>query len=151
MSVAARFWSKVDRSGECWRWTAAVDAQGYGHFTVVRGVSVRAQHFAWALERGQLPEAKKVLQRCGDRRCVRFDHLYLGVARDGSAARRRPLVHGIPRRRGSPRVRRELAVLCAADVRTVQLLHALGGRATPMAQLLGVDEATIRAILRRPR
>lgn len=29
-----RFWSKVDRSGECWTWKAYRNARGYGYFAL---------------------------------------------------------------------------------------------------------------------
>jgi hypothetical protein len=35
--TAARFWRKVDRSGDCWLWTAGVDRRGYGRFNVGDG------------------------------------------------------------------------------------------------------------------
>lgn len=30
--AAARFWEKVDKSGECWKWTATLTHNGYGSF-----------------------------------------------------------------------------------------------------------------------
>ena len=27
-----RFWSKVDQTGDCWLWTAGLNAAGYGQF-----------------------------------------------------------------------------------------------------------------------
>lgn len=32
MSVAERFWSKVDKTDDCWLWTAATNRRGYGQF-----------------------------------------------------------------------------------------------------------------------
>jgi len=29
-----RFWAKVDKSGECWIWTARIAPNGYGHFNL---------------------------------------------------------------------------------------------------------------------
>ena len=31
-AVVDRFWAKVDRTGECWVWTAARNRSGYGQF-----------------------------------------------------------------------------------------------------------------------
>ena len=30
--LSTRFWSKVDKSGECWLWTGRRDQDGYGRF-----------------------------------------------------------------------------------------------------------------------
>lgn len=148
VSVEQRFWSKVDRAGECWRWKAGLDRQGYGSFTVVRGVSVRAQHFAWTLARGPLPETARVAQRCGSRQCVRADHLYLSRARRAPSRRRLPRSR---RARGVPaQVERELATLAAIELHAVRMVHAIGGRPPELARLLGVSEQTIREILRQP-
>jgi hypothetical protein len=155
MSVEDRFWSKVDRSGRCWHWTASTGRQGYGRFTVLRGVVVRAHHFAWALLRGPLPESARVLQRCGDRLCVRAEHLYLGARVRSSSRRRRRPVRAPVRRRPSDarrrlpaRVRRDLALLAPLDVRTIRLVHSIGGEPAELARLLGVSETAIREILR---
>ncbi|HZS39002.1 MAG TPA: hypothetical protein VFF06_19345 [Polyangia bacterium] len=53
--------------------------------------------------------------------------------------------------RMAARVRRELARLGAVELRTVRLVHAIGGRPVDLARLLGVSERTIREILRRPK
>lgn len=44
----ARFWEKVDKSNECWTWTAATFVNGYGSMCF-HGKSVRAHRFAYAL------------------------------------------------------------------------------------------------------
>lgn len=54
----------------------------------------------------------------------------------------------LPARRLPAEVRRELAALGAVELRTVRLVHAIGGRTVELARLLGVREQTIRAILR---
>jgi hypothetical protein len=42
-----RFWSKVDKSGECWLWTAALTSEGYGVFGIYPGVAKRAHRLAY--------------------------------------------------------------------------------------------------------
>jgi hypothetical protein len=75
-SVAERFWSKVDRSGDCWLWTAYINDAGYGHFGVRDGVTVKAHRFAYELVRGAIPEGLTLDHRhtC-PKHCVNPTHL----------------------------------------------------------------------------
>jgi hypothetical protein len=54
MKTAARFWSKVDRSGgpdACWPWTAGMFSTGYGAFKV-DGRTLKASRMAYELSHG---------------------------------------------------------------------------------------------------
>jgi hypothetical protein len=86
---ATRFWSKVDKSGECWIWTDHCDPNGYGRFwNGKRGEY--AHRFAWEQEHGPIPPGKEVCHDCpgGDNpSCVR--HLWLGTHADNMADRDR--------------------------------------------------------------
>jgi hypothetical protein len=57
---AARFWAKVDKSGECWNWTAQKGLYGHGLFKV-EGVRVGAHRYSWTLANGEIPESAKSL------------------------------------------------------------------------------------------
>jgi HNH endonuclease len=81
-----RFWSHVSKGTDCWEWTGATRSGGYG---VLRlgSRSVSAHRFAWELTNGPIPPAiitpqgdkvgYFVTHVCGNRRCVRPDHLRL--------------------------------------------------------------------------
>jgi hypothetical protein len=74
----ARFWAKVDKSGECWLWTGALTAAGYGSFwTGGAKVFALAHRVAVLLTTGELPLHLEVDHLCRVRRCVRPDHLEL--------------------------------------------------------------------------
>ena len=73
-----RFWAKVDKSGECWLWTAGTTWNGYGRFKL-EGKTLRAHRFAWELENGPIPDGLLVLHDCDTRACVRPSHLRLGT------------------------------------------------------------------------
>lgn len=82
-----RFWSKVDKRGECWRWTAAVDSDGYGQIGVgsrsdgTKTVA-KAHRVAWILSGREIPPGACVLHSCDNRACVRPDHLWVGSQLD---------------------------------------------------------------------
>jgi hypothetical protein len=140
-SVEERFWAKVDRTPACWLWTGRVDRGGYGAFSVSRRLVVRSHRFSWRLANpsGADVEGACLLHSCGNHRCVRPDHLYVGSAHELREAARRLAPPGprVPRRRRSDVVRRadvkvargercNLAKLREAQVVEIRRLHATG-------------------------
>ena len=71
-----RFWSKVDKTDECWLWTASCTADGYGQFWH-GGTMVKAHRLSYAWTHGEIPEGMQVDHRCFQRNCVRPEHLRL--------------------------------------------------------------------------
>jgi len=71
----ARFWSKVDKSGECWNWTGAIQF-GYGVFRI-NGSTRLAHRVSIAWKDGAVPEGAEVDHMCFNRRCVNPEHLRL--------------------------------------------------------------------------
>ncbi len=96
-----RFEAKVDKAGPvspilgspCWPWTGATDARGYPKFWL-RGNSVTAQRAALILAGVDLQPDQQAVNVCGNRLCVRREHL--AVASLGEA-------HAL-RHRGRPRI-----------------------------------------------
>jgi len=74
--LAARFWAKVDKTGDggCWLWTAYTDKDGYGTFGIGQRKS-RAHRVAWELLRGPIPGDLQIDHLCRVRHCVNPAHL----------------------------------------------------------------------------
>lgn len=94
-----RFWSHVDKSGDCWVWIGAK------HYAKTRvGSSTQGSHRAsWEMANGPIPKGLYVLHRCDNPPCVRPDHLFLGTARDNLEDARskghRPMPEDVVKRR----------------------------------------------------
>jgi hypothetical protein len=73
--VEDRFWSKVDKSGARWLWTAAINwPQGYGTIKV-EGKMVGAHRVAYELAVGPIPDGLQLDHLCRVRQCVNPSHL----------------------------------------------------------------------------
>lgn len=68
------FWAKVDKSGDCWLWTAGMYTQGYGAFAI-RRKSHRAHRLAYQLLVGPIPKGLELDHLCRNRACVNPAHL----------------------------------------------------------------------------
>lgn len=74
-TIEQRFWSKVDKSADCWTWQGSLSC-GYGKFSVnCRPVS--AHRFAYESAHGAIAPGYQVDHTCRQRACVRPDHLRL--------------------------------------------------------------------------
>lgn len=72
---AERFDRYVIQTDDCWIWIGYVDPEdGYGRFKA-GGVARRVHRLAYARWVDDLDERVIVEQSCGDRRCVKPDHL----------------------------------------------------------------------------
>lgn len=71
--LPARFWSKID-ADDCWIWTAAHYADGYGAYSVDR-VMKRAHRVAYEALMGPIPDGLELDHLCRIRDCVNPAHL----------------------------------------------------------------------------
>lgn len=139
--VHERFWSKVDRSGECWNWRAGLNRGGYGAFRVGGKGSntAAASRIAWELTNGAVPPGLFVLHRCDNRKCCNPAHLFLGTLgdnnRDCKAKGRNPKHDRHPQ-----------AKLTSAIVAEIRALLDAGARGIDVAVRFGVTNALVSQI-----
>lgn len=69
-SRAERFWVKVDKTGDCWLWTAGMLPNGYGQFD-----HTTAHRVAYELAVGEIPAGFHVDHLCRVLTCVNPAHL----------------------------------------------------------------------------
>lgn len=143
----ARFWARVDKTGECWTWTKYRTPMGYGHLHLPRnrgpGYSVLAHRVSWLMSKGQIPEATPhVLHRCDNPPCVRPGHLFLG----DDALNHRDMLNKGRESRGEMRNIK----LTEADVLEIRRLYPEGGHThRSLAAMFNTCHATIASVLHR--
>jgi hypothetical protein len=85
-AIGTRFWSKVNKTADCWLWTASkMDRQGHGQFTYrLRGrqYHVYAHRVAYTLCVESIPDGLVVCHHCDVPACVNPDHLFVGTQGD---------------------------------------------------------------------
>lgn len=72
-----RFWSKVDKTENCWNWIGGLNEFGYGHFTVggKNKVSSPAHRWSYKMLVGPIADELDIDHVCRNRACVNPDHL----------------------------------------------------------------------------
>lgn len=80
--VKARFWSKVQKTGDCWNWTAARNQKGYGVFGITADKIAKnylAHRVSLYIAGIHHPINSFALHSCDNPACVRTDHLRWGT------------------------------------------------------------------------
>jgi len=151
MENAERFWSKVNKSGECWEWGASFNTTGRGQFKL-NGMMVLAHRLSYVMNHPitiDLMEGHReilVCHRCDNPKCVNPSHLFLGSHNDNTKDMMDKGRHHDGKGEKCP-----TSKLTEAQVREIRIKYANGRISQRQLALeYGVHQATIfRIILRR--
>lgn len=86
-----RFWSKVEKTNECWEWKAGLNRYGYGQFNH-KGRPHGAHRISWMLTQGEIPKGLVIDHLCRNRKCVNPSHMELVTLGENV---RRGIVHQV--------------------------------------------------------
>lgn len=141
-TVHQRFWEKVDKSGDCWVWTAGTNVAGYGRIRVGRRV-ILAHRLSYTWATGTDPNELSVCHRCDNPPCVNPAHLFVGTPADNTADM-------WAKGRGA-RVRGEQSgktFLTAEQVAEMRALRARGETCKALGERFGMHESNVSRITR---
>ena len=146
LSVLDRFWSRVNRDGDCWLWEGEKNNQGYGRFTFWhdgKRTRVLAHRLAAQLAGTRLDPGLVLRHQCDTPACVRPTHLLTGTqsenlrdARDRGRLNLEGLRAGWKMRPANARFDDEM-------VEDILGRLALGEKQSDIAARYGVSQSTI--------
>lgn len=156
-----RFWEKVDKSEDCWVWTASRDKDGYGGFSLRPRARILAHRFSWTLHYGPIPDGMFVCHHCDNPPCVRPEHLFLGTHQDnvddmfkkGRGKRATGESHGTHTRPTSRPwgERHGLHKITADEARAVRARVLMGEMQCTVAAAFGISQTQVSRIMRGTR
>ena len=76
MTLATRFWEKIEQTDGCWLWCGTKTLEGYGYVSPGRrGSPLSAHRLSYELHVGPIPNDLEIDHLCRNPSCVNPDHL----------------------------------------------------------------------------
>lgn len=145
-SMAEWFWSRVDKSGDCWVWRGRCLQSGYGQLIVKKKVLL-AHRVAFELTHGHIPPGLEICHRCDNPPCVNPAHLFCGSHADNM---RDMKTKGRQSRGARPyRDGHRNAKLNADSVREIRSLHQQGMSFVELGRRYGVSGDQASNVVKR--
>jgi hypothetical protein len=146
-----KFWSRVDKTGDCWLWQGAHNNCGYGTLWL-NGESVTAHRYS-ALLAGLVTDVFSpkdrtqtgfILHQCDNPGCVNPEHFKIGTYAENQ---REAYARG--RRKGYQGAEHANAKLTEEQVQHIRKWYATGGvRQADIAAEYGVSQRAISLVVR---
>ena len=140
-----RFWDKVEKTADCWKWLGA-KRNGYGNFWHNRKGHI-ASRFAWELTHGPISAELFVCHSCDNPECVNPAHLFLGTAKDN--------YHDMARKNRVADTSGELhgnAKLTSIQIVQIRNLYATGKHSQEaLGEMFGIGQTCVSKIVRFER
>ncbi|PMQ19299.1 HNH endonuclease [Glutamicibacter arilaitensis] len=95
----SRFWSKVDKTNECWNWLGTEHSAGYGKFSI-DGKYHYAHRVSYEKLVGEIPPGMEIDHICHNRKCVNPDHLRVTTPKQNNENHQGPKADSVTRVRG---------------------------------------------------
>lgn len=140
------FWSRVDRSGDCWEWRGYRDRQGYGMVTrtAISPSPLLVHRYVWMRLHGPIEAGVVIRHRCDNPPCVNPAHLLHGSQADNIKDRQVRGRHRPGRLLGEKHPAHKLTLTQVIEIRA---LWRWGVPVRSLAGEYGVHPATIDAVV----
>jgi hypothetical protein len=145
-SAEERFFEKVNKTDDCWEWTATKNNKGYGMFYPGYGKEkVLAHRFSWEFHNypSPIPKGKNVLHVCDNPGCVNPAHFFIGSHLDNMLDKENKGRGNHPCGDGRP------LDLTDEEIEDIIKRYTNGTCLRSLGRDYGIDKATIGRVLRK--